>query len=57
MEKLQRGQQVMLNEALNVIEASDFEIQGEVVVLKEVHGGRNARCSSSDGPTRSVSSS
>ena len=41
--KLQRGQQVMMNEALNVIEATDFEIQGEVVVLKEVmEGGARA---------------
>ena len=32
---LQRGQEVMLNEALNVIEAFEFEIHGEVVTLKE----------------------
>jgi proteasome-associated ATPase len=31
-----RGQEVMLNEALNVIGICDYEIQGEVVVLKEV---------------------
>ena len=31
-----RGQQVMLNEAMNVIRAFDYEIQGEVVILKEV---------------------
>jgi proteasome-associated ATPase len=31
-----RGQEVMLNEALNVIGVSDFETQGEVVTLKEV---------------------
>ena len=36
LEKIQRGQQVVLNEALNVIEVCDFEIQGEVVILKEV---------------------
>ncbi|MGH2754704.1 MAG: proteasome ATPase [Actinomycetota bacterium] len=43
LHKLQRGQQVMMNEALNVIDASDFEIQGEVVVLKEVmEGGMRA---------------
>ena len=33
--KLQRGVEVMLNEAMNVIGVCDFEIQGEVVVLKE----------------------
>jgi len=31
-----RGQEVMLNEALNIIALCDFEIQGEVVTLKEV---------------------
>jgi proteasome-associated ATPase len=36
MKELQRGQEVMLNEALNVIAARDFEIQGEVVTLKEI---------------------
>ncbi|GAA4148549.1 proteasome ATPase [Actinomadura keratinilytica] len=36
VEKLQRGQEVMLNEALNVVEALDFEDQGEVVMLKEL---------------------
>ena len=36
VEKVQRGQQVILNEAMNVIEVCDFEIQGEVVTLKEV---------------------
>ena len=34
--ELQRGQEVMLNEALNVIDAFRFEIHGEVVTLKEV---------------------
>jgi proteasome-associated ATPase len=33
---LQRGQEVMLNEALNIVEALEFEEQGEVVMLKEV---------------------
>jgi proteasome-associated ATPase len=38
-----RGQEVMLNEALNVIAACDFEVQGEVVTLKEVlEGGTRA---------------
>jgi len=39
LEKAQRGQEVVLNEALNVIRICDFEIQGEVVVLKEVMEG------------------
>ncbi|MBA9006043.1 MULTISPECIES: proteasome ATPase [Thermomonospora] len=34
--ELKRGQEVMLNEALNVVEALDFETQGEVVMLKEL---------------------
>jgi proteasome-associated ATPase len=33
---IERGKQVILNEALNLIEISEFEIQGEVVTLKEV---------------------
>jgi proteasome-associated ATPase len=32
---LRRGQEVMLNEALNIIEASSYEIIGEVMTLKE----------------------
>ncbi|GAA1864266.1 proteasome ATPase [Actinomadura bangladeshensis] len=36
VEDLQRGQEVMLNEALNVVEALAFEEQGEVVMLKEL---------------------
>jgi proteasome-associated ATPase len=35
---LQPGQEVMLNEALNIVEACSFEIQGEVVSLKEMLG-------------------
>jgi len=34
--ELRPGQEVMLNEALNVVEALGFETQGEVVMLKEV---------------------
>ncbi len=34
--ELRKGQQLVLNEALNVVEARDFEIQGEVVRLKDV---------------------
>ncbi|MEO3784292.1 proteasome ATPase [Actinocorallia sp. B10E7] len=36
IDDLQPGQEVMLNEALNVVEALEFEQQGEVVALKEV---------------------
>src|SRR5215813_1244630 len=32
---LKPGQELILNEALNVIEAAGYEIQGEVVILKE----------------------
>jgi proteasome-associated ATPase len=40
---LRRGQEVMLNEALNVVEALNFERQGDVVTLKEVlEGGDRA---------------
>ncbi|CAN5748263.1 proteasome ATPase [soil metagenome] len=35
VEELRRGQEVMLNDALNVIGAFEYEVQGEVVVLKE----------------------
>jgi proteasome-associated ATPase len=35
---LQPGQELMLNEALNVVEACAFEVQGEVVQLKEMLG-------------------
>jgi len=34
--ELRKGQQLVLNEALNVVEACDFEIQGEVVRLKDL---------------------
>jgi proteasome-associated ATPase len=34
--ELRRGQEVMLNEALNVVRALEFERQGDVVMLKEV---------------------
>ncbi|MEE9154095.1 MAG: proteasome ATPase, partial [candidate division NC10 bacterium] len=40
-ETLQPGQEVILNEALNIIEARAFEVQGEVVHIKErLEGGR-----------------
>src|SRR5262245_44598456 len=34
-ETLKPGQELILNEALNVVEAAGYEIQGEVVILKE----------------------
>jgi proteasome-associated ATPase len=40
---LRKGQEVMLNEALNVVQALQFERQGDVVLLKEVlEGGDRA---------------
>ncbi|HVT22461.1 MAG TPA: proteasome ATPase, partial [Mycobacteriales bacterium] len=43
LDDLRRGQEVMLNEALNVVEALSFERQGDVVMLKEVlEGGDRA---------------
>ena len=36
MDNLHRGQEVMLNEAMNVVAAMEFESIGEVVTLKEV---------------------
>ncbi|MEU8135690.1 proteasome ATPase [Streptodolium elevatio] len=36
LEELQRGQEVMLNEALNVVDALEFERIGDVVMLKEL---------------------
>ncbi|MBI3626378.1 MAG: proteasome ATPase [Candidatus Rokubacteria bacterium] len=35
-DSLKPGQELILNEGLNVVEAAGYEIQGEVVVLKEV---------------------
>src|SRR3954454_18961859 len=43
VDQLKRGQEVMLNEALNVVKALDFERQGDVVMLKEIlEGGDRA---------------
>ncbi|MEU3252108.1 proteasome ATPase [Streptomyces sp. NPDC006997] len=36
LEELRRGQEVMLNEALNVVEAMKFERVGDIVTLKEI---------------------
>lgn len=40
--ELRKGQEVVLNEALNVIEAREFDVQGEVVRLKDLIGGNRA---------------
>jgi proteasome-associated ATPase len=43
VDQLRRGQEVMLNEALNVVQAREFERAGEVVMLKELlEGGDRA---------------
>jgi proteasome-associated ATPase len=39
---MRKGQEVILNEALNVIEVKGFDIQGEVVRLKDVLEGNRA---------------
>ncbi|MCS6289176.1 MAG: proteasome ATPase [Nitrospira sp.] len=39
---LRKGQEVILNEALNVIEVRGFDVQGEVVRLKDVLDGNRA---------------
>jgi proteasome-associated ATPase len=45
LDELRRGQEVMLNEALNVVAAFDFEEVGEVVMLKELLAdGERALC-------------
>ncbi|MEU6574613.1 proteasome ATPase [Streptomyces sp. NPDC046805] len=36
VDDLRRGQEVMLNEALNVVEAMEFERVGDIVTLKEI---------------------
>lgn len=40
--ELRKGQEVILNEALNVIEARGFDVQGEVVRLKDLLEGHRA---------------
>ncbi len=39
VDALRRGQEVMLNEALNIVAAREFERAGEVVMLKEILDG------------------
>ncbi|WP_415948761.1 proteasome ATPase [Streptomyces sp. KLOTTS4A1] len=36
LDELRRGQELMLNEALNVVEAMEFESVGDIVTLKEI---------------------
>lgn len=36
LDELRRGQEVMLNEALNVVEAMEYENAGDIVTLKEI---------------------
>src|SRR4051794_2879729 len=50
VEELRKGQEVMLNEALNVVAALDFETVGEVVMLKEIlaDGDRALRIANAD---------
>ena len=40
--ELRKGQEVILNEALNIIEAREFDLQGEVVQLKHLLGDNRA---------------
>jgi proteasome-associated ATPase len=43
IQELRRGQEVMLNEAMNIVEVREFERQGDVVLLKEIlEGGDRA---------------
>jgi len=43
VEELRRGQEVLLNDALNIVDALGFERSGEVVMLKEIlEGGDRA---------------
>ena len=43
LERLERGREVILNDALNIIGVCEFDTQGEVVTLKEVlEGGARA---------------
>ncbi|MEW1865247.1 proteasome ATPase [Streptomyces sp. NBC_00669] len=36
LDDVKRGQELMLNEALNVVEAMEFELVGDIVTLKEI---------------------
>lgn len=36
LDVIRRGQELMLNEALNVVEAMEFELVGDIVTLKEI---------------------
>jgi len=39
VEQLRKGQEVMLNEAMNIVEALEFERHGDVVMIKELLDG------------------
>ena len=38
LKQLQKGQEVLLNDSMNVVEVRDFDVQGEVVSIKEILG-------------------
>jgi proteasome-associated ATPase len=42
LDTLKPGQELVLNEGLNVVEAAGYEVQGEVVILKEQLDGERA---------------
>ena len=42
IDSLKKGQQLILNEALNAVETCDFDMQGEVVRLKDLLGDHRA---------------
>ena len=56
VDELRRGQEVLLNDALNIVDALGFERAGEVVMLKEILERRATGRWSSRTPTRSGSS-
>ena len=36
IKELQRGQQVLVNDSMNIVEVRDFDLQGQVVTIKEI---------------------
>ncbi len=42
VKEIRKGQQLILNEALNAVETAGFDLQGEVVRLKDILGGGRA---------------
>ena len=55
--ELRRGQEVVLNESLNVVLARNSDLAGEIVTFKELLARRHARDASSGAPTRSACAS